>query len=290
VLAAVYAASRVTGIPIKHQTALVCGADAATVTIADQLRDAIVADGATEDQARSQIWLVGPAGLVFDDTDMLRTYQRAYAKTRSGADWPPGAGPAALAETIGKVTPTILLGTSTVPGAFTQPVIQAMCQATSRPLILPMLPVSAPASATAATPADVIAWSDGTALLATGSPASPASTDGSAEDHGATFTNWQANTFLVFPGLALGVIVSAAASVTPHMLQAAAAAIAEQAEPSRPGTPLLPAVRNLRATSAMVAEEVVHAAVADGVATYNPTNISHAIRDAMWLPAYPDID
>jgi malate dehydrogenase (oxaloacetate-decarboxylating) len=223
---------------------------------------------------------------------MLRTYQRAYAKTRSGAAWPPGAGPAALAETIGKVTPTILLGTSAIPGAFTRPVIEAMCRATSRPLILP---VSTPASAIQVTPADVIAWSDGKALLATGSPASPATpastdgADGTAEDQDTTLTSWQANTFLVYPGLALGVIVSAAASVTPHMLQAAAVAIAEQAEPSRPGTPLLPAVRNLRASSAMVAEAVVHAAVADGVATYNPTNISQAIRDAMWLPVYPDI-
>jgi malate dehydrogenase (oxaloacetate-decarboxylating) len=212
--------------------------------------------------------------------DNLRSYQRAYAKNRSGAAWASGAGPVGLAETIGKAAPNILLGTSTFPGAFTRQVIQAMCQATSRPLILP---VSTPASAIEATPADVIAWSDGKALLATGSPAGP------GEDHGTTFTSWQANTFLIFPGLALGVIVSGAASVTPHMLQAAAVAVAEQAEPSRTGTPLLPVVRNLRASSAMVAEAVVQAAVADGVALCNPTNISQAIGDAMWRPAYPDI-
>jgi malate dehydrogenase (oxaloacetate-decarboxylating) len=211
------------------------------VAIADQLRNAIVADGATEEQARSQIWLAGPGG----------------------------AGPVGLAETIDNVAPTILLGTSAVPGAFSRQAIQAMCQATSRPVILP---IPASASTIEVTPADVIAWSEGKALLATG-----------------TFTNWHANTLLAFPGLALGVIVSRASTVTPHMLQAAATAIAEQADRSQPGTPLLPAVRNLRASSAMVAEAVVQAAVADGVAAYNPTNISQDIRDAMWLPAYPDI-
>jgi malate dehydrogenase (oxaloacetate-decarboxylating) len=248
----VYAASRVTGIPMKHQTAVVCGADSTVVAIADQLHNAIVSDGATEEQARSQIWLAGPGG----------------------------AGPVGLAETIDNVAPTILLGSSTVPGAFSRQAIQAMCQATSRPVILP---IAASASTIEVTPADVIAWSEGKALLATGSAV------GSAEDHRTTFTGWQANTFLAFPGLALGVIVSGASTVTPHMLQGAAAAIAEQADTSQPGTPLLPAVRNLRASSAMVAEAVVYAAVADGVAACNPTNISQAIRDAMWLPAYPDI-
>ena len=280
VLAAVYAASRVTGIPMKDQTAVVCGADVTGVAIADQLRDAIVADGATEEQARSQIWLAGTGGLLVDGMDTLRDYQRAYAKTRSGAAWPSRAGPVGLAETIDNVAPTILVGTCTVPGAFTRQVIQAMCQATSRPLILP---ISSPASTMEATAADVTAWSGAQALLATGSAAN------SVEDHGTTLTSWQAHTFLAFPGLALGVIVSRASSVTPHMLQAAAGAIAEQADTSQPGTPLLPAVRNLRASSAMVAGAVVHAAVADGAASCNPTNISQAIRDAMWRPAYPDI-
>jgi malate dehydrogenase (oxaloacetate-decarboxylating) len=185
-----------------------------------------------------------------------------------------------LAEIIDRAAPTTLVGTPTVPGAFTRPVIQAMCRATSRPLILP---VSSPASAIEVTPADVIAWSDARALLATGSAI------GTAEDLRTTFTSWQANTCLVFPGLALGVIVSRASSVTPHMLQAAAAAIAEQADTSQPGTPLLPAVRNLRASSAMVAEAIVRTAVADGVAADNPTNPTKAIHDAMRLPVYPDI-
>jgi malate dehydrogenase (oxaloacetate-decarboxylating) len=250
VLAAVYAGIRVTGIPMKYQMVVAFGADAAGVAIADQLRDAMVADGATEEQARSQIWLVGTSA------------------------------PAGLTETIDEAAPTILLGTSAVEGAFTRPVIEAMCRSTSRPLILP---VSGPAGTAEAAPSDVIAWSDGRALVATGSAARTAGRDGAA------FTIRRAGSFLVDPGLGLGVMVSGACRVTLHMLRAAAAAIAEQADASQPGAPLLPVVRDLRASSAMLAEAVVRAAVADGVAVFNPTNPTQAIQDAMWRPAYPDI-
>jgi malate dehydrogenase (oxaloacetate-decarboxylating) len=280
VLAAVYAGVRVSGIPMKHQTVVVFGAGAAGVAIADQLRDAIVADGATDEQARSQIWLVGEQGLLFDDMDDLRDFQKGYARKRSDSPWASRPAPVGLTETISEAAPTILVGTSAVEGAFTRQVIEAMCQATRRPLIMT---VSGSPSTAEATPSDVMTWSDARALVAAGSAVSPAGDDGS------TFTIGQANSFLVAPGLGLGVIVSRASRVTPHMLRAAAAAIAEQADASQPGTPLLPVVRNLRASSAMVAEAVVRAAVADGVAVHYPTNLTQAIQDAMWLPAYPDI-
>ena len=256
VLAAVYAGIRVTGIPMKYQMVVAFGAGAAGVAIAGQLRDAMVADGATEEQARSQIWLVGTSA------------------------------PAGLTETIDEAAPTILLGTSAVEGAFTRPVIEAMCRSTSRPLILP---VSGPAGTAEAAPSDVIAWSDGRALVATGSAARTPRTAGVAGRDGAAFTIRRAGSFLVDPGLGLGVMVSGACRVTPHMLRAAAAAIAEQTDASQPGAPLLPVVRDLRASSAMLAEAVVRAAVADGVAVFNPTNPTQAIQDAMWRPAYPDI-
>ena len=256
VLAAVYAGIRVTGIPMKYQMVVAFGAGAAGVAIAGQLRDAMVADGATEEQARSQIWLVGTSA------------------------------PAGLTETIDEAAPTILLGTSAVEGAFTRPVIEAMCRSTSRPLILP---VSGPAGTAEAAPSDVIAWSDGRALVATGSAARTPRTAGVAGRDGAAFTIRRAGSFLVDPGLGLGVMVSGACRVTPHLLRAAAAAIAEQTDASQPGAPLLPVVRDLRASSAMLAEAVVRAAVADGVAVFNPTNPTQAIQDAMWRPAYPDI-
>ena len=253
VLAAVYAGIRVTGIPMKYQMVVAFGADAAGVAIADQLRDAMVADGATEEQARSQIWLVGTPA------------------------------PAGLIEAVDEAAPTILLGTSAVEGAFTRPVIEAMCRATSRPLILL---VSGPAGTAEATASDVIACSDGRALVAAGAAGIAA---GTAGRDGAAITIRQAGSFLVDPGLGLGAMVSGAFRVTPHMLRAAAAAIAEQADASQPSAPLLPVVRDLRASSAMLAEAVVRAAVANGVAVFNPTNPAQAIQDAMWRPAYPDI-
>jgi malate dehydrogenase (oxaloacetate-decarboxylating) len=280
VLAAVYAAIRATGIPMKHQELVVFGAGAAGVGIADQVRAAMIADGATDEQARSQIWLADTNGLLFDDMDDLRGFQRDYAKQRSAAPWASGPGPVRLADIIEGVAPTILLGTSALRGTFTQEVIQAMCQATRRPLILPL---SAPAAAIEAMPSDIITWSGGKALVATGIPASP------VEGHGTTFTIGQMNNVLVYPGLGLGIIVSRAAKVTPLMLQAAASALAEQVDASQPGAPLLPGIQGLRASSALVAEAVVRAAVADQVASYSPTNPARAVHEAMWRPAYPDI-
>jgi malate dehydrogenase (oxaloacetate-decarboxylating) len=272
----VYAAIRITGIPIKHQELVVCGAGADGIAIADHLRAAMTGDGATDEQARSQIWLAGPHGLLFDDTAGLRDFQRDYARQRSSTPWASRPGPVGLAEVIERVAPTILLATSAASGTFTQQIIQAICQATSRPLILPI------STATGATPADIIAWSDGKALVATGIPAGPVEYDGT------TFTIGQASNVLAYPGLGLGVIVSRASRVTPRMLQAAAAAIAEQADTSQPGAPLLPGVHDLRACAPVVAEAVVRAAVTDQVASDNPTNLAQAIRGAMWQPAYPD--
>ena len=280
VLAALYAASRVTGIPMKHQTMLVFGAGPAAVAIADQVHDAMVADGATDQQAREQIWLADERGPLFADRDDLRDFQASYAKKRSGAVWTAGPGSAGLAGIIERTAPTVLVGASAVHRAFTQPVVKAMCDATSLPVILP---VSSPASRAEAMPSDVIAWSDGRALVACGFPAGP------VDFHGTTFAIGQVNSALIFPGTGLGIIVSRAATVTPHMLQAAASAVAEQTDLSRPGAPLLPGVQNLRASSAQVAEAVVRAAVADKVAAFNPTSLARAVRDAMWVPAYPDI-
>ena len=280
VMAAVYAANRVTGIPMKDQRLVVFGSGSAGVGIADQLRDAIVADGATNEQALGQIWLVDKQGLLFADMDDLRDFQKPYAKKRSDAPWATGSGPVGLIETITGAAPMILLGTSTAHGAFTKDVVEAMCKATYRPLILP---ISNPTSKIEAMPADVIAWSDGKALVATGIPVEP------VEWRGMTFTIGQANNFLVFPGLGLGVIVAQASKVTTHMLQAAATAVAGQVDTSQPGAPLLPAVENLRASSAIVAEAVVRAAIADGVAARKPTDLTQAVLDAMWQPVYPEV-
>jgi malate dehydrogenase (oxaloacetate-decarboxylating) len=278
VMAAVYSAIKITKIALRDQIMVVFGSGTAGVGIADQLCDAMVADGATREQAITQIWLVHKQGLLFDDTDSLRDFQTTYAKNRLIHDVPAGER-VDLVETIKMASPTILLGTSTVHGAFTREVIEATAAATPRPVILP---ISNPNSKIEAMPADVLAWSNGAALVATGIPVAP------VDYEGTTYPIGQANNFMVFPGLGLGVIAAGAQRVTKAMLTAAAHAVAHQADVSTAGAALLPDVKNLRALSAIVAEAVYFAAVSDGVATVTHSNVPAAIQSMMWVPKYPE--
>lgn len=276
VMAAIYSAVKITNTQLRDQTMVVFGAGTAGVGIADQLRDAMIADGATAEAARSQIWLVDKQGLLFDDMDDLRDFQKPYAKGRSAlgvtADHRVG-----LVETITRSAPTILLGTSTAHGAFTREVIEAMAAATDRPVILP---ISNPTSRIEVMPADVVAWSKGSALVAVGIPVAP------VVYCGITYAIGQANNFMVFPGLGLGIIVAGAGRVTKAMLVAAARAVADQTDVSAPGAALLPDVKDLRSLSAVVAAAVYRAAVADGVATRIHDDVAYVVQSAMWSPEY----
>ena len=280
IMAALYSGIKVTGIPMRDQKMVIFGAGTAGIGIADQFRDAMAADGATVEQAASQIWPIDKQGLLFDDMDDLRAFQVPYAKNRRqlGVDAGDRMG---LLDTIKMASPTILIGCSSVPGAFSREVIEAMAAATERPLIFP---ISNPTSQMEAMPADIIGWSDGKALVATGSPVAP------VEYNGTTYTIGQANNVLVFPGIGLGVVVAGAQRVTKRMLDAAAKAVAQQADPTPPGAALLPDVKDLRAISAVVAESVYRAAVEDGVATKTPESVVQAILDTTWVPQYEQGD
>ena len=250
--------------------------------MADQIHAGMVRDGLSPDEARSRIWLIDRAGLVTDDMEGLPDYQQAYARPASEvADWTREHGRIGLLETIRQVHPTILIGTSTDHGAFTREVIEEMSNGVERPIVLPL---SNPTERIEAMPADVIAWSGGKALVATGIPVEP------FEYEGTTFTIGQGNNALLYPGLGLGVIVSGASRVTDGMLLAAAQAVASQVDPTSPGASLLPPVENLRASSATVAVAVARQAQADGVATADYDNLIQAVQDAMWEPAYPEVD
>jgi malate dehydrogenase (oxaloacetate-decarboxylating) len=276
VMAALYGALRVTGMSMRDQKIVVFGAGTAGMGIADQIRDAMVADGATPEQAAAQIWPIDKQGLLFDDMADLRDYQQPYAKNRGRSDIS-GSGPVGLVQTIKLASPTMLLGCSAVHGAFTREVVEAMVTATERPLIFP---ISNPASRMEAEPADVLAWSNGRALVATGSPVPP------VHYKGTTYTIGQANNALVFPGLGLGTMVAGAQRVTKHMLDAAAVSVARQTNTTSPGASLLPDVTNLRTVSMAVAQAVYHAAVSDGVATKTHDDVVQAILDTMWVPEY----
>ena len=181
-----------------------------------------------------------------------------------------------LQAVVEHVKPTILIGSSTAHGAFTQAIVEAMSSGVDRPVIFP---ISNPTSKIEAMPADIITWSKGKALVTTGLPIEP------FDYGGVTYYFGQSNNALVYPGLGLGAVVAGASKVTDGMIQAAAEG---QVDVSAPGAALLPAVENLRASSATTAVAVVKAAAADGVATKKPADPVQAVQDAMWQPVYPD--
>ena len=281
VIAAVISGMKVAGQGFADQRLVVYGAGTAGTGMADQIHAGMVRDGLSPDEARSRIWLIDRAGLVTDDMEDLPDYQQAYARPASEvADWAREHGAIGLLETVRRVHPTILIGTSTDHGAFTREVIEEMSSGVERPIVLPL---SNPTERIEAMPADVVAWSGGKALVATGIPVKP------FEYEGTTFTIGQGNNALLYPGLGLGVIVSGASRVTDGMLLAAAQAVASQVDPTSPGASLLPPVENLRASSATVAVAVARQAEADGVATASHDNLIQAVQDAMWQPVYPEI-
>jgi malate dehydrogenase (oxaloacetate-decarboxylating) len=276
VLAAVYGGAKVSGLPLREQRIVVFGAGTAGIGVADQIRDAMVADGAGIEAATSQIWAIDRPGLLFDDIDDLRDFQVPYAKNRDELGVAAGER-VGLVDAIKLASPTVLLGCSAVSGAFTREVVEAMTAGCERPMIFPL---SNPTSRMEAMPADLVQWSNGKALVATGSPVAP------VEYEGTTYTIGQANNVLVFPGIGLGIIVAGARHLTQTMLLASAKAVARQANPAAAGDPLLPDVQGLRDISVTVAEAVYHAAVADGVATKTHDDVTQAIRDTMWWPNY----
>ena len=283
-LAAVLAAVRATGTGLADHRIVIYGAGTAGTGIADQLMAEMKATGLTEEQARERFWALDRAGLVTSDMAGLSDAQRRLARDPGGVEaWSrdPSLGGIGLAEVISRVHPTILIGTSTRSGAFTEDIVREMAEHVRRPVILPM---SNPTELSEAKPADLIAWTDGRALIATGSPFGP------VDHQGVRYEIGQANNALVFPGIGLGVIASRASRVTDGMLAAAAHAVAGLTDTSVTGAPLLPPVEALRETSVAVAAAVAAAAWQDGVArTLLEGDLTKQVRQMMWQPQYRPI-
>jgi malate dehydrogenase (oxaloacetate-decarboxylating) len=282
-LAAVLAAVRATGTSLRDQRVVIFGAGTAGTGIADQLRGQMIADGMPAAESRALFWAVDRAGLLTSNLPGLSESQRRCARDAGEvAGWQRDHdGGIALAEVVRQVHPTILIGTSTRPGAFTEDIVKDMAAHTARPVILPM---SNPTELAEATPADLIEWTQGRALVATGSPFEPVVYDG------IRYLIGQANNALVFPGIGLGVIAATASRVTDGMLAAAAHAVASRTDTAEPGAPLLPPVQELRETSVAVAVAVALTAQHDGVAPPAAREglIEH-VRSLMWEPSYRPI-
>ena len=282
VISAVIAGMKTNGTTFADQRLLVYGAGTAGTGMADQIHAGMVRAGLTPEQAKDRIWLIDRAGLVTDDMEGLPDYQAAYARSASEvADWERKDGAIGLLETVRRVHPTILIGTSTDHGAFTQDVIEALSDGCDRPIVLPL---SNPTEKIEAMPQDIIAWSKGRTLVATGIPILP------FDYEGTTFHIGQGNNSLLYPGLGLGTIVSGAPHVTDAMILAAAEAVASQVTSHELGASLLPPVDHLRASSATVAVAVVRQAIEDGQCDMDPGEVVEAVRRAMWQPVYRDLE
>jgi len=281
-LAAVLAGARASQTPLTQHRIVIFGSGTAGIGIADQLHDAMTGDGLDTAAARARIWCLDRYGLLTDDMTGLRDFQVSYARPAAEVrDWPGHGTPSGigLAEVVSRIHPTILIGTSTQHGAFTEQIVREMAAHVDRPVILPM---SNPTTLSEATPADLLAWTVGRALIATGSPFGPVTYQG------VTYRIGQANNALIFPGLGLGALLSRARRITDHMITVAARAVAGLTDTAAPGAPLLPPIDDLRATSARVALAVAQAAAQDGVAD-RPSVTADGVDAAMWKPQYAPV-
>lgn len=278
VMAAVFSGLKVTKQTFAEQRLVVYGAGTVGTGMADQISAAMEREGLSREEAKQRVWLIDINGLVTDDMDGLPDYQQGYARPATEvADWAKTDGKICLLEVVKQVKPTILIGTSTDHGAFTEDVVKALCAGVERPILLPL---SNPTEKIEVMPSEAIKWSDGKALISVGIPVPP------VPYKGVNYEIGQANNAMLYPGLGLGVIVSGAKHVTDGMLLAAAEAVASQVNPQDEGASLLPSVNNLRASSATVAVAVAKQAVKDGVATKQPENWVQAVQDAMWQAVY----
>jgi malate dehydrogenase (oxaloacetate-decarboxylating) len=283
-LAAVVSAVRVVGSPLRNQRVVIFGAGTAGLGIADQIRDAMEREGLSREDAAGRLWLVDTEGLLTDEMgERLRDYQAPYARAAEEVKrWKP-SGPGSvidLAEVVRQVRPTMLIGTSAAPGAFTEAIVREMAKHCERPIIFPL---SNPAPMAEATPADLIVWTEGRALIATGSPFQPVTY------RGVTYVIGQVSNPMLYPGLCLGAIVSRARLISNNMFAAAANAVSSLVAVRLPGASLLPHVDDLRIVSLTVAVAVAEAAVHDGVAGVTFKDIVQQVGDAMWEPAYRQI-
>ena len=284
VLAAALGAVRAAGTRLRDQRVVIHGAGTAGIGIADVLRQVMTAEGLSPAEATRCFYALGSKGLLTSDyPGTARDFQVPYARPAGEVSgWARDSeGRIGLAEVVARSRPTMLIGTSTQPGAFTEAIVAEMAAHVRRPIIMPL---SNPTSHSEARPADLMAWTEGRALIATGSPFEP------VPYRGVSYQIAQANNALVFPGLGLGVTVCRARRVSDGMLAAAARAVADLADVAAPGAPVLPPVTSLRSVSAAVATAVARAAQAEGLAGAPLDDPDEQVRRAMWVPAYPTID
>ncbi|MGG2065274.1 NAD-dependent malic enzyme [Bacillus sp. S14(2024)] len=281
-LAAVLTALKITKTSLKDQRIVVFGPGSAGIGNADRIHSAMVLEGLSEEEAYDRFWPYDYRGLLTEDMQDLASFQQPYArKLEEIKDWEQdNDNKISLLELIKQVKPTILIGTSGVTGAFKEEIIKEMAKHVERPVIMPL---SNPTKLAEAIPEDIINWTDGKALIATGSPFDPVQYKEKIYEIG------QANNAFVFPGLGFGAIVVKAKKITESMFAEAANVVAHIAETETKGDTLLPNIKDLQKVSKTVAIAVGKAAIKDGVSTVQEQYVEQLVGEAMWKPEYKTI-
>ena len=275
VLGGIFGALDITGEKLTDQVYLCYGGGSAGAGIAARVHAEMVAEGLDPEEAYKRFFMIDKQGLLFDDMDDLTPAQKPFAKKR--ADFENAGDMTNLLEVVKTVKPTILVGTSTNPGAFTKEVVEAMCENTERPIIFP---ISNPTKKIEAPAEQVIEWSDGKAFVATGIPSDTVSYKG------VDYPIGQANNALIYPGLGLGMIASEASLLTDEMIGAAAHSLSGLVDPGQPGAPVLPPFQYVAEVSIKVAEAVAKKAQEQGLAKAKEQDMAKAVRDLKWYPKY----
>lgn len=271
--AALNSVAEVTKKKVSEHTFVIFGGGTAGVGVSDQIKLEMTLNGLSEAEAAKRFFIVDRYGLVTADQEGLTDGQRRYARAKDEFATPLTT----LEEVIEAVKPSVLIGTSGQTGAFTESIIKKMASYNERPAILP---ISNPTELQEAKANDILAWSEGRALVVTGSPSDP------VELNGTTYYIGQANNALLYPGLGLGIVVSKASTVTDHMLSAAAHGIANFQDLTVDGAPLLPPLDVVREASKSVAMAVVEAAIKDGVCTEDIQDVEYAVDASIWEARY----
>lgn len=274
-LAGILGAMKINREKLTNHTYMCFGAGTAGAGIADRIFREMVAQGLSEKEARNHFYMVDKQGLLFDDMDDLTPEQKPFARARSEFDNPEKLNN--LTAAVMAVRPTILVGTSTAPKTFTKEIVKAMASWCDHPIIFPL---SNPTELAEATAEDIIKWSDGRAMVATGIPAEP------VEYNGVTYIIGQANNALIYPGLGLGSISVNASLVTDEMISSAAYSLGEFLEINVEGAAVLPPVSKLTQFSETVAAAVAECAVKQGLNRVQTNDVKKAVKSVIWKPVY----
>jgi malate dehydrogenase (oxaloacetate-decarboxylating) len=274
------AACKAKGEQLRDQVVTFCGAGSAGCGIAEQIVAQMVSEGLSDMQARKRIFMINSRGLVIGSMSGLKDFQlRLCQSDERLTEWSVSGDTATLAETVELSKSTVIVGVSTVAGLFTKEIIEQMQANSPKPIILPL---SNPTSKVEAVPADILKWTNGNAIVATGSPFEP------VELNGKTYVISQCNNSYIFPGVGLGVVASKATRVTDNMLMASSYALAEYSAVHNSGsTELLPDLNDIRDVSKYIAKMVYKQAIIDGVTPkVSDEEIGKAIDSNFWRPSY----